>query len=825
MADIEALIGVASGTLGVLFPAFKVVQQMADSYGRIKFARRKCKAVIRRAALVIKEVHDVHRMNLAKSETLTSITELNVKLQDVQIIMSRLAEMPFFKALLRYEDINFEIEEAHRCLTDCMQLFQIQILLSAQAEKDNAAKQDRASLQSLLINLVGNYAKIRRRFSLHSDEDEDLAMAVMERKLRNTNPASQENVEIQIIQKSLECIKVTTGRNVPKQNKWLITEYDLDYCGTIGGGGFSTVSKARFRGMTVAVKTLKDVGNVKEALEREIEIWSGLRHDHIVPFYGASTLASPPYVVSRYMYNGNLVQYLSRKPNVDRIKLVFEVSLGMFYLHREYIVHGDLKGVNVLVDDSGKACITDFGLSKVYSSGTSGTQMGKISGTLRFLAPEALRGHSLTFETDVYAFGMLIYEVFMGEVPFIREHDDKVRKGCLKLCRPTSSKVYERGFNDALWQLLSQCIYREPSARPSFHTIQARLSPMKKAELSSQTLDPAITLITEDEHVTNWVDDAGPKTPSTLVNGITPLVKKSKSASEERPTANSSNPSVTNWKAKSASGEQPTVLVHHRSISLDTENIPSVCIEVTCKYFGVKFGLLSREPGIHLEENNTFQWQPIKPTKGSLSREETNRFTFQSRVSEGRNSWELDGNDVILQSAVVVRGVCRFSDAETAKKWFRLQLGYAKNGSISEWGTSNVTGDWFETVQSWRRFERGKVQKAGLVEGTTSIVPSNNFWVNADLPKRCTMNNISGTVNCIVCTTNPGTAQAGKFCCKLEGDKIIFETYRRQHDGMPIAVREELYPSEEDAETMFQVLKGVLRKVKGKSNILGILSF
>lgn len=78
MADIEALIGVASGTLGVLFPAFKVVQQMADSYGRIKFARRKCKAVIRRAALVIKEVHDVHRMNLEKSETLTSITELNV---------------------------------------------------------------------------------------------------------------------------------------------------------------------------------------------------------------------------------------------------------------------------------------------------------------------------------------------------------------------------------------------------------------------------------------------------------------------------------------------------------------------------------------------------------------------------------------------------------------------------------------------------------------------------------------------------------------------------------------------------------------------------
>jgi len=83
------------------------------------------------------------------------------------------------------------------------------------------------------------------------------------------NAASQENVEIQIIQKSLECIKSTTGRNVPKQNKWLITEYDLDYCGTtIGCGSFSTVSKAKFQGMTVAVKILKDGGNVTKVVHQ-----------------------------------------------------------------------------------------------------------------------------------------------------------------------------------------------------------------------------------------------------------------------------------------------------------------------------------------------------------------------------------------------------------------------------------------------------------------------------------------------------------------------------------------------------------------------------
>ena len=88
--------------------------------------------------------------------------------------------------------------------------------------------------------------------------------------------------------------------------------------------------------------------------------------------------------------------------------------------------------------------------------------------------------------------------MFAGETPFIGEPDDKVRGGCLELQRPTSSQVDGRGFNDALWKLLSECISREPSARPRFQFIQARLSSMTKGELSSQSLDPGRTLLTVD---------------------------------------------------------------------------------------------------------------------------------------------------------------------------------------------------------------------------------------------------------------------------------------------------------------------------------------
>lgn len=374
----------------------------------------------------------------------------------------------------------------------------------------------------------------------------------------------------------------------------------------------------------------------------------------------------------------------------------------------------------MLVDDAGKACVSDFGLSK-FSSGpleTAGAKIGTISGTLRFLAPEVLRGEPLTFETDVFAFGMMIYEVFaiecvsrlltwdlqvfVGETPFIRASDDEVRRGCLELQRPTSRQVVECGFNDALWKILSDCISREPLSRPHFHRIQARLSSMTKAEPSSIRPDPGKALpwiesfllmcstVVEDHHVTSWVDDTeptigSPRTSASLTPSLgnssstTPLLKKRKPVSREEASLSS-----------------------HRSITQNITSVRPVCVEVTLKYLGVRFGVSSREPGGYLEENGTLQWQPIKSKKRSLlrcvsdksfdcldsffSRAEANRFTFQSSVGEESSSWTLEGADVILQSLLVDRAVCRFDNAEIARKWFELQLSFARNGTVGEWG-------------------------------------------------------------------------------------------------------------------------------------------
>lgn len=101
--------------------------------------------------------------------------------------------------------------------------------------------------------------------------------------------------------------------------------------------------------------------------------------------------------------------------------------------------------------------------------------------------------------------------------------------------------------------------------------------------------------------------------------------------------------------------------------------------------------------------------------------------------------------------------------------------------------------------------------------------PSNNAWTNCDLPKSWVVNNSTGTANCVTCITSPRTVQPGKFCCKVEGCKIILETYRRQHDVEPIMTKEELYPTGEVTDTMFQAFRMVLGK--GKQSGFGIFAF
>ncbi|KAG6807068.1 hypothetical protein H0H92_008930, partial [Tricholoma furcatifolium] len=171
-------------------------------------------------------------------------------------------------------------------------------------------------------------------------------------------------------------------------------------------GGFANVSRGIYQGVEVCVKEnrcAKDTqAEVRENTLNEAVLCYNLHHPNIVPFLGVCFNGITPLLVYKWMRHGDLPSYLEEYPLASRVRLLHDVALGLKYLHERSIVLGDLKGVNILVDESGRAVIADFGLASILPSS---------GGTVMYKAPEVFEQDACnTKETDIYAFGCLAYE-------------------------------------------------------------------------------------------------------------------------------------------------------------------------------------------------------------------------------------------------------------------------------------------------------------------------------------------------------------------------------------------------------------------------------
>ncbi|KAG8913526.1 hypothetical protein FRC00_002217 [Tulasnella sp. 408] len=145
-------------------------------------------------------------------------------------------------------------------------------------------------------------------------------------------------------------------------------------------------------------------------LLHEAALWKAARHPNVLRFLGTWEANDTVYLVSRFLDNGTVMQYLDAHPNADRTKFILDIARGLAYLHELDIVHGDIKGTNILISPTVDALVADFGLAKIADSSTLPSLKG--AGSLRWQSPEVLRGDAhRTFSSDVYSFGMTIYEV------------------------------------------------------------------------------------------------------------------------------------------------------------------------------------------------------------------------------------------------------------------------------------------------------------------------------------------------------------------------------------------------------------------------------
>ncbi|KAG6834505.1 hypothetical protein H0H93_009270 [Arthromyces matolae] len=262
-------------------------------------------------------------------------------------------------------------------------------------------------------------------------------------------------------------------------------------------GSFADIYKIEFHGEETCYKVIRvyqrsQVDHLAKVYAREAILWGQLSHPNILPFYGLVKIRSRRLAfVSRWASNGSLEDYLTTHPDANRVLLCMDTAAGVNYLHENDIVHGDLKGVNVLIDKSGRACLGDFGLSSVYDPKilrwTSQSSMASKGGTTRWKAPELVGSEDVIKKaynskaTDVYAWASVCYEIFTEQLPFHDALNDatvvlSIMQGRTPGVPPTDHPAWlQHGLTQSIWALMKDCWAFEPIDRPEMTTVISRL--------------------------------------------------------------------------------------------------------------------------------------------------------------------------------------------------------------------------------------------------------------------------------------------------------------------------------------------------------------
>ncbi|NIM96069.1 MAG: protein kinase [Anaerolineales bacterium] len=247
----------------------------------------------------------------------------------------------------------------------------------------------------------------------------------------------------------------------------------------IGSGGMGAVYRVwdLKRNVPLAMKVLHadlaEDPSMFKRFKREARALQRLAHPNIVPFYGLQQTSEFAFLLERFVDGPSLKDILRKRrakplPIEEALVYLKALSSALGYAHAHEVVHCDVKPGNVMVDQGGSVYLTDFGVARHAESTT--TTLG-FAGTAAYMAPEQCRGEAVTAETDVYALGVMLYEMLTGRRPFRGTEGETESDGATAAERIRYAHVHilpvdPREVNPKLPKSLAQVITKALSKKP-----------------------------------------------------------------------------------------------------------------------------------------------------------------------------------------------------------------------------------------------------------------------------------------------------------------------------------------------------------------------